>query len=207
MIVFGAFYLLLGDTGLLGSGILMAFGIVYLAPLMLLYRQSVRYSISIMCSSWIYTMTVYALSIQIAGLFPQLNYRTAICVIQTVLYALTIHPFFGFVSGKFTYIIKNADHKTKNLLFFLGISWFLFFVLLNYMLVFDMPSFTANVVKILVIFSSAANALMTYQIFYSSRRESQNALESERVLRLDAPTGLKNRTALFEEAQDLIHLL
>ena len=45
---------------------------------------------------------------------------------------------------------------------------------------------------------------MTYQIFYSFRRENQNALEFESALKLDALTGLKNRTAFFEEAQALI---
>lgn len=45
---------------------------------------------------------------------------------------------------------------------------------------------------------------MTYQIFYSSRRENQNALTFEHELKRDGLTGLKNRTALFEEAQAMI---
>lgn len=204
LLLFGAFYLLLGNANILGSGIFMICGIVYLIPLTFLYRQPVRYSVSIMCSSWIYTMLVYALSIQLAGLFPQWNYRASFLVLQTMLYAFTVRPFFGFVTQKFIYIIKNADQKTKNLLFWLGVSWFLFAVFLNYTLVADPPSFAARFTRILILCAATVNALMTYQIFYSFRRENQNALEFESALRRDALTGLKNRMAFLEEAQAMI---
>lgn len=204
-LLFGIFYLLLQNTNLLGSGIFMICGMVYLVPLTFLYRHPVRHSISIMCSSWIYTMLIYVLSIQLADLFLQGgNGRASLLAIQTVLYALTIRPFFKFVSGKFVYIIKNADQKTKKLLFWLGIFWFLFVVLLNYTLVFDKLSFAAKITKVLILCTTAANAFMTYQIFYSFRRENQNALEFESALRIDALTKLKNRTAFLEEAQAII---
>lgn len=199
-----AFDLLLGDTNLLGSGIFMVCGVVYLVPLTFLYRQSARYSVSVMCSSWIYTMLIYTLSIQFADLFPEENYGASLLAIQTALYVLTIRSFFRFVTRKFMYIIKNADRNTKKFLLWLGISWFLFAVFLNYMMVFDMPFLGTKITKILILCTSAANALMTYQVFYSFRRENQSALEFERALRLDALTRLKNRTAFFEEAQALI---
>lgn len=204
MLLFGVSYFFLKDTNIFGKGLFMVCGIVYLVPLTLLYRQSAKYSVSIMCSSWIYTMLIYALSVQFADLIPQWNHQTALLVIQTALYALTILPFFRLISGKFLYIIKNADQKTKKLLFLLGIFWFLFVALLYYTLVFDMHSSLAKIARILVLCVSAVNAFMTYQIFYSFRRENQNALGFESALRLDALTGLKNRIAFFEETQALI---
>ena len=204
LLFFGGFYLLVRNMALLGSGIFIICGMAYLIPLTFLYRQPIKYSISIMCSSWIYTMLVYALSIQIANLISVWNYRVSFLIAQTALYLFTIRPFFRFVSKKFIYIIKNADKKTKNFLFWLGVSWFLFIILLNYNLVFSLPSFTARIIKMLILCASAVNACMTYQIFYSFRRETQNVLEFERALRLDALTGLKNRTAFLEEAQAMI---
>lgn len=194
------FHVFLNDTNIFGGGS----GFVYLLPLMFLYRQPVSYSVSIMCSCWIYTMLIYVLSTQVSSLFPQWNYEISLLAVQTGLYVLTIRPFFKFVTQKFLYILKNADQKTKKLLLWLGISWCLFAFLLNYTMIFDMPSFGAKITKILSLCASAANALMTYQVFYSFRRENQNALKFGIALRLDALTGLKNRTAFFEEAQALI---
>lgn len=195
--------LLIGKMILPGNGIFLFCGVAYLIPLMILYRQSVRYSIAIMCSSWIYTILVYALSIQIAEIISQ-GKESYLFAVQTALYAITIRPFFRFVAEKFMYITENADRKSKNLLFWFGVSWCLFFILMNYLLVFNMPILANSATKILILCVSAANAFMTYQIFYSFRRESRNALEFERTLRLDALTGLKNRTAFFEDARDLI---
>lgn len=204
VLVFGTFGLLLGKLNVLGSGAFMVLGVAYLAPLTFLYRQPVSYSVSIMCSCWIYTMLIFVLSAQVSSLFPQWSYKISLLAVQTGLYVLTIRPFSKFVTQKFLYILKNADQKTKKLLLWLGISWCLFAFLLNYTMIFDMPSFGAKITKILLLCASAANALMTYQIFYSFRRENQNALEFGIALRLDALTGLKNRTAFFEEAQALI---
>ncbi len=204
VLFFGAFQLLLGNMNILGSGIFIVCGVVYLLPLTFLYRQPVRYSVTIMCSTWIYTILVYAMSIQLVILFPQWNSKAFLFAVQTAIYALTVRPFFKFVTKKFMYIIKNADQKTRNLLFWLGICWCLFAFLLNNMLVYDMPSFAVTITKILILCISAVNAFMTYQIFYSFRRENQNALEFESALRLDVLTGLKNRTAFFEEAQAMI---
>lgn len=199
-LLFGISHFFLSNTAPLGGG----GGIVYLLPLLFLYRQPVSYSVSIMCSCWIYTMLIYVLSAQISSLFPQWNYQASLLAVQTGLYVLTIIPFFRFVTKKFMYIIKNADQKTKKLLLWLGVFWCLFSFLLNYTMLLDIPSFGAKITKILLLCTSGVNALMTYQIFYSFRRENQNALEYESALRFDTLTMLKNRTAFFEEAQKII---
>ena len=203
-LLFGTLNRFFGDTNLWGSGIFMICGIVYIVPLTFLYRHPVGYSISIACFSWIFTMLIYALSVQLADFFPQENYFASLLAIQTVLYALTILPFFRFVTGKFMYILKNADQKTQKRLFRLAISWFLFTDLLNYIFVFDTHIIGTKIAKILILCALAANALMTYQIFYSLRRENNAALEFENALRVDALTKLKNRMAFFEDAQALI---
>ncbi len=204
LLFLGAGQLFLGNANYLGSGIFVVCGVVYLLPLIFLYRQPIRYSVTIMCSTWIYTMLLYALSIQIAGLLPQWNYRASLLVIQTVLYTLTIRPFFKFANKKFIYIIRNADQKTRNLLFWLGICWCLFISLLSYLRIYNTSSYAAKIINILILCIAAVNALMTYQIFYSFRRENQNALEFENALRIDDLTGLKNRIAFFEEAQSMV---
>ena len=196
--------LLLKNTELFGSGVFMIYGIVYLLPLLLLYRQPIRYSVTIMCSTWIYTILVYALSSEFADFFSQWNHRFSLLVTQTAIYMLTLWPFYRFVSRKFIYIIKNTDRKTGRLLFWLGISWWLFAIFLNYILVYDMPSYALKIIKIFILCTSAVNAIMTYQLFYSFCRENQNALKFERTLRIDVLTGLKNRTAFLEDAQTMI---
>lgn len=203
VLFFGALQLFLKNTDHLGSGIFMIFGMIYLIPLMFLYRQPIQYSITIMCSTWIYTILIYALSLQLADLFSHGNYPASLFMIQTALYALTVWPFYHFISKKFIYIIKNANQKTENLLFWLGISWCLFAILLNYILL-DIPSLALKSTKIFILCISAVNAYMTYQLFYSFRRENQTASEFEIALRLDVLTELKNRTAFWEDAQAMI---
>lgn len=197
----GAAQLLFARTGLLGRGIFMVSGIVYLLPLTFLYRQPVKYSVIVMCSSWIYTMLLYALSIQIAFWIPWWESSLSILLIQTVLYALTMGLFFRFVNQKFIYIIKSADGELQNRLLLLGVSWFVLAVLLNCRMVFQAPLHVEKTVNLLILFLTAVNALMTYQIFYNFRRENRTVLEFERALRTDMLTGLKNRVAFFEDAQ------
>ena len=199
-LVFAVYHFFLPDMHNMGGGK----GFIYILPLLFLYRQPISYSISIMCSCWIYTMLTYILSVEIAGFFPQWDHYACILLIQTGIYALTAIPYFRFVTGKFMYIIKTADRETKRLLLWMGIFWCLFVFLLNYALLIELSSFGSQIAKTLLLCTSGVNALMAYHIFYSFRRKNQNALECESALRFDTLTLLKNRTAFFEEAQDII---
>lgn len=200
ILFFGIFIFLLKDSPGYGNGAFVLLGMTYLILLVLLYKQSITYSISLMCSSWIYTMLIFSLSMQISRLFPEMYSDIALLTSQTLLYVCTLYHFKCFVQNKFLYIIKHADKNGNNALLRLGLFWFLFAVLLNFVLVFD----TNQIIKILVVCIMAANALMTYQMFYSFSRANQSTLELERASRLDALTGLKNRKAFFEDIQERI---
>ncbi len=202
ILVVGLSIFLLKDTPNYGTGggLPIFLGMTYLFPLSIVYKQSIKYTISIICSAWVYTMIVFSLSVQTARLFPPVYLDSCAFVIQTVLYGLTLFPFLKFIKERFLYIIKNADGKNSNTLLQLGLLWFVFVVLFNYSLTVETP----HIVKTVVLLLLAANALMTYNLFYSFSRANQSTLELERASRLDALTGLKNRKAFFEDIQEQI---
>lgn len=203
LIIGGGMYLL-KDTANYGNGngLPILLGLTYLLPLKFLYKQPMKYTISVICSAWVYTMFIFSLSVQTARMLPAAYFEIGTLIIQTLLYAVTLATFFRFIKERFLHIIKNADKKNSNTLLLLGLSWFVFIVLLNVALTIQTP----HIVKLAVLLLLFGNALATYNLFYSLSRANQSALKLEEAARFDTLTGLNNRKAFFEDAQTLIDL-
>lgn len=71
LIIGGGMYLL-KDTANYGNGngLPILLGLTYLLPLKFLYKQPMKYTISVICSAWVYTMFIFSLSVQTARMLP-----------------------------------------------------------------------------------------------------------------------------------------
>ncbi len=102
-----------------------------LLTLKYLYDEPLNRIIVVVCSSWIYTMFVFSLSVYIARLFDMYSFSLTAFTVQTTIYSLTVYPFLKFVKEKFIYVLKNMPDKTNRYLQNASLTWFATAVVVN----------------------------------------------------------------------------
>lgn len=188
---------LLGPTiSFNGSFLYFLTGFLYIIPLQLLYAQPWRYTIIVMCTSWIYSMVIYSLALRV-GLFFPLGWSIPVVFIsQTILYLLTFLSLQKFFKDKFNYILQNIENRTMNLLLLVSISWFVLLFLKNYSY-FENNSWLMEILVFLVI---SVNVILSYKLFYSFVYYNKSAEKLSLKTKIDPLTNLKNRESLYEDA-------
>ena len=96
-----------------------------------LYDEPLNRIIVVVCSSWIYTMFVFSLSVYIARLFDMYSFSLTAFTVQTTIYSLTVYPFLKFVKEKFIYVLKNMPDNTNRYLQNASLTWFATAVVVN----------------------------------------------------------------------------
>ncbi len=179
-----------------GNGLLVVIGFLYIFPLKYLYDQPVKYTLTIMCSSWIYTMFAFLLSLRVGYFLPPAQLNLSVLLTQTIFYVVTLPYFMRFIRQKFIYILQNVEKQALNILLLLSFLWFIFIVLLNYVFIEDStPSLEFIVISIL-----AGNAILSYKLFFSLVSVNKKAKNLSEKAKQDPLTKLKNREALYEDA-------
>lgn len=183
-----------------GNGLFVLVGFIYIFPIKFLYDQPLKYSLTVMCSAWIYTMTAFTLAVRVGYFFPEAYFAPTAVVFQTLFYLISLWAFIRFVKDKFVYILKNVQDKTSNDLLRLCLLWFFSIILLNYVMVVN----ASAVLRLLVVILLAWNVLMCYHLFYSLVSANKNAQRLKEQNRFDPLTGLRNRASFYEDASALI---
>lgn len=183
-----------------GNGLFVLFGFIYLLPCYFIYDQPLKYTFTVMCSAWIYTMLAFSLAVRVATFLPQTNFSLTILIIQTVFYALTLRLFLRFIKRQFLYILQNVTDKTLGSLLRLSFFWFISCVLLNYVFVTKDQALLELILVVII----GAIILRSYRVFHDLVCADKDAELLRRQNRTDPLTGLKNRISFYEDAQALI---
>ncbi len=183
-----------------GNGLIMLTGFLYLIPLSLLYDQSIKYTLAIMCSGWIYTVFAFSLSVRLGYLLNEQWFEISVVLFQTLFYVFTLPHFLLFLKNKFANLIQNVGDKTLNTLLQFGTLWFMTAVLINYVFVVGGSAALKMAVTILLMFSG----VVSFKLFYSLVIISQTATELIEQKKRDHLTKSKNRYGLKEDAQQMI---
>ena len=115
-----------------GNGLFVLVGFLYLPVLMWLYGDRFAELLMKMCSTWVYTMLLFSLSVHIAHLFPDEAFDLVAFISQTGLYLLTLYPFLRFVRKRFLFILQNIPKPASKLLLAESLVWFLTMIVINY---------------------------------------------------------------------------
>lgn len=183
-----------------GNGLFAIIGFIYLLPLKYLYDEPLNRIMVVVCSSWIYTMFVFSLSVHIARLFDMYSFSLTAFTVQTTIYALTVYPFLKFVKEKFIYVLKNIPDRTNKYLQNASLTWFATAVVVNLAFV----QYDNSYLKLIAILFLAANALTSYLLIHTVVKGSKNIELLQKIAYTDNLTQLRNRTSLFREADDLV---
>lgn len=178
-----------------GNGFLMITGFLYIIPFYFLFNQTIRYTLIIMGTSWIYTLGVFILSFRIGYIFPEHLVQPITLISQTLIYLVTFPVLLSFVQRKFLFILQNIESNMMNTLLALSMLWFFLLYFINYTFV-EGYSMILGLIIILLI---AGNAILSYRLFYSLISINKTAKSLGEQTKIDSLTKLKNREGLYED--------
>ncbi len=199
----GWFYLesaTLGAETANGKGLFMLLGFLYVIPLKYLFKQSIKQTMIIMSSAWVYTMFVFAVSVQIAYLIPTSPILLSAVTAQSVIYVLTLPSYIKFVNRVFIYIFRNIEKSMLDPLLAVSLSWFFIIFLLNYAFV----EGATPLLKFLVLLLIIVNVYISYKMLFKLVYVHNKAETLTTITKTDALTQLKNREGLNEDVQHKI---
>lgn len=182
-----------------GEGRFIYWGFLYLIPLKVLYRYSLKTTVSVMCLAWSYTMLVYLFSQYLAQLLPAAVQEPAALIIQTAAYLLTLRSVLRLLHEKLVYVIGHAEPDKSNMLFCLSCSTCLLAFCANWALREETVA-----AKLVLICAMMANTTIMFHTLYQLTQARQDAVQTQRESLIDALTGLNNRKAFMERAELLI---
>lgn len=180
-----------------GKGLFMLLGFLYVIPLKFLFNQSVKQTMIIMSSAWIYTMFIFAVSVQIANLIPSAPILLSAFIAQTLLYVVTLPGYIKFVNRVFIYIFRNIEEPMQNPLLVVSLSWFFIIFLLNYAFV----EGATPALKFMILLFIIVNVYLSYKMVYKLVYVHHRAATLTTITKTDALTQLKNREGLTEDVQ------
>jgi len=183
-----------------GNGFLMLTGFMYIVPFYYLFDQTIRYTLIVMGTSWIYTMLIFVLSFRVGYLFPENFIQPTTLITQTVIYLITFPSLLNFIKSKFLFILKNIESHMMNNLLVLSLLWFFLLYFINYIF-FEGYSLVLGLIIILLI---AGNAILSYRLFYSLISINKTAKTLGELSKIDPLTKLKNREGLYEDTAESI---
>lgn len=183
-----------------GNGMFTLIGALYIVPLKYLYVDSWKRIISIACSSWIYTMLIFSVSVHTVKMFLTENFVGTVLAVQTVLYLITVTFFISWIKKRLVRALKFMKDGTKNIFLIFSLSWFFSMVLFN--VHFTYPE--NGLLKILCLLVLALNVSLNFIIIYYLVVNSKNMSDLKEIAYMDSLTGLKNRNSLFQDAQEII---
>ncbi|MCR3921427.1 MAG: GGDEF domain-containing protein [Firmicutes bacterium] len=183
-----------------GNGLAMLTGFLYIIPLKFLYNQPLKYTVLIMCSSWIYTMLTFSFAFRLGYMLPEAWFAVSVLLTQTFFYVITLPYFLTFVRDKFIYILHNVDRKSINSILVLSFLWLYFIIILNYAFV----EGTTFLLELLLLFIFAYNVILSYRLFFSLVAINKTAQRLNERTKRDALTKLGNREKLTDVAQKMI---
>ena len=202
---FTAFFLF--SAGLLysgfGDGKLAVGGFLYLIPLFLLYKEKISRLFIIMCMCWAFTMSIWALSIQIGRLITGNNLYFWIFIIQTVLYAIILYPFFKYIAPKYLAILYNLKKFDQNCGKYFDLVCFLHVIMV---MILNLAFFqgSGSIMKVLAILLLSSITILSYAMLYRMVSDSIRIVQLQQTSRQDSLTGLANRACLFDDLRLLI---
>jgi len=154
----------------------------------------------VMCSSWIYTMTVFILSFRLGQLFPEEQVQFSTFIFQTIISIITFPLLIRFFKNKFRFILQNIENDMMNTLLSLSLLWFFLLYFINFLFV-QGYSFVIGLIIIVLV---AGNSILSYRLFFSLIVINNTAKSLDQRTKIDPLTKLKNREGLYQDTATLI---
>lgn len=209
ILVFSAFVivavaLLITNNVRIGDGRALLFGFIFLIPLFILYEGKLSRQFFIMCMSWIYSATIFVLSVQLCKIWTDGNtFQLWAFGAMTFLYATTFYLFYKLVIPRLIFILKSMEQFGANWIRYFNTGCCLhLFVLFLLNAVFFQEN--GSLSKVLCLLLVTAITFLSYAMIYRIVGDSIRIYNLEQTCLQDPLTGLGNRVQLFHDLQESI---
>lgn len=178
----------------------MLIGMIYLIPIYFIYEEPLRYKLSVIFTTWIYTMSAYSLSIRIAMMLYWDAKELLILIVQTIFFIFTCGFFLRVVKERLLYIFQRMDSQTvKWLLWLSGLAFGLCILSLYSFAVPD--SYIADALFTVLLLNES---FMIYRFIYVFLVTKEQENEMKKNLYIDDLTLLKNRNGFSDDIERFI---
>lgn len=183
-----------------GNGLFVFIGFLYLIPINYLYQESPLHNCIVLCSVWLYTLTIFSISVQTAYMLDCFPFTLTALVCQTLLFLLTCRPYISFLKKTFLYILKNVEKTTYRRLIQINFLSFILVFFMHISFIFPDNHFLRITAMLLLFFHVICSYLLLQNII-----ERTHALaHMETIACTDSLTGLQNRKTFQEDAKKRI---
>lgn len=175
-----------------GNGLFTLFGFFYLLPLHYLYEGPTHKHFYIICFAWIYTLSVFIISVQLGSLFTSyLSLPVIVMIIQTGLFFITYYFVNKFMNQVYIALMQCQDEKIQQNLNLTSLLWFICIFLINMHFIFE----TSKALKIIAFLALIINAFYNFILLYEilMKRDQIGSLQS--IVYKDTLTGVGSRLA------------
>lgn len=181
-----------------GNGLFTLFGFFYLLPLHYLFEGSARRHFFIICFAWIYTLSIFIISVQIGYVLT--DYASLSCVVmilQTILFSVSYYFVNKFMNQIYIPLMKCRDGEIQKNLNMTSLLWFLNIFLINMHFIFD----ESAVLKMIAILALIINSFYSFVLLYDilMKRDQIGSLQNK--VSKDELTGLGSRSA-FDQVME-----
>ncbi len=182
-----------------GNGLFLLFGFLYLIPLRYLYKNPLSWIFEVMCTSYSYTVWVYAISANISQFFAQEMRVWVLLFIQSIIFALLSNWYAHFCSSMFVETLAHMPAGINHQLQLTSLLWLFVFLLTNFLFV-----SAASVLQVLCLLAMGILSFLCYNLLHTSLKSRMRAERFREIAYVDDLTNLPNRASFFQDGQKLI---
>lgn len=164
LIVFG--YYILKQFSFFGNGnaLFTMLGFLYLPVLNYLFEENYRDEFFIMCYVWIYTLTIFSISVQIATILANYDRFMIILISQTIIYVFTYTYMIRFVRNVYLKLLECNDLEIRKYLDQAAFIWFSTIFVINLNFIFENISVLKIIAFVVILINVIFNYLLIYEI-------------------------------------------
>ncbi|MBC2721072.1 GGDEF domain-containing protein [Desulfosporosinus sp.] len=188
------------EVAYLNSIMIILIGFTYYFPLKHVYDESSDRILAIMFFSWIHTMTVMSLSLQISKLLGYNKYFITALLIQSLIYLISTPLIIRFINNKFLYILRNISDKMNRYLLVLSLIQYMIIVVIS-LYINEHVNFYFRIIMLVFV---TLTTVIGYHLIYIVVKSSKNINILQHLAYSDPLTGIKNRLALYLDCDELI---
>lgn len=183
-----------------GRGLFLLLGWSYVLPCALFYKESLLRLISVMSTSWIYTFSVFALSVAVSLSFPNVSTLLFVAIMQTVLLLATSYPIITLLKRNYLPVLSSIGNRTNKLLLMGSLMWFALAFLGNLSILSSASKAYPIVMTLLYIATTGYTFYLIYQVTIH-KKDIENL---HNFAYMDQLTQVGNRLAFFGDGNKLI---
>ncbi|MEG1104944.1 MAG: GGDEF domain-containing protein [Oscillospiraceae bacterium] len=185
-----------------GKGLFVIFGFVFLIPMRIIYKNPMAWLFEVACTTFLFTLWVFAISVNIAAFVPKEWSAWSLFIFQSVLLALLAPWYSHFCQSIFLETLSLMPEGVTRKFRLTSFLWLCVILIANCLFVSN-----TSILNIVFMLFMGILCFMCYTLLHSSLMSRMRAERFKEIAYVDDLTGLPNRAAFFQDGQKLLIMM